>query len=278
MRVLFASLAALAAVATSSVALAQGAPPAEVEDAPPAGEKPEDVTIVVPSGSTTTVVTTGGGAPATTPPAEPLPKKFDEDEPKKDGEEEGEDEARFRGGISGNLGVFIPGPMFQLGPQGRLGAQIDDMWAVYVDLGAHGGFGWGATATAEGADVSISAGGAVSASLMGEITVEDIFFVALGPTLLYGAFATFDSFVGTDAAGTSVSAFAGPLPGIKIRTGGGFGKNRPARRKQFTLALEANVLFGQKFDVTSSGTVDESVSTGIAVGFLPMLSLGYDAK
>ncbi|HHH28086.1 MAG TPA: hypothetical protein ENK57_07045 [Polyangiaceae bacterium] len=46
------------------------------------------------------------------------------------------------------------------------------------------------------------------------------------------------------------------------------------RRKQFTLALDLSVVFGDRYEVTSSGNVD----AGIAVGVLPMLAIGYDAK
>lgn len=278
MRLTFAALATAVVATLTPAAFAQGQPEAEDEGAP-AGQKPEDVTIVVPSGSTTTVTTTGGGAPAKTAPAKKA-AKGDEDEGDEDEKREGNGEARFRGGVSGRIGAFIPGPMFQLGPEGRLGAQIDDTWAVYADFGAHGGFGWHSeydpnTGSAEG---SVGAGGAVYASLMGEATIEDVFFVGVGPTIMYGAFVTFATFVDPDEVGGSVAAFAGGLPGIKLRVGFGIGKNRPDRRKQFTMAFDGTIVFGQRYEVTTSGTVDETTSVGIGVGFLPMLSLGYDAK
>ncbi len=241
--------------------------------APPA--RPEDVTIVVPSGAQTTIVTTGGAAPAPSSQAAP-PREYEDRIPEKD-----EDEARFRGGVSGLIGLFVPGPVLQLGAVGRLGVQINDLFAIYGDFGAHAGLGFGVGDTASGAEASVSLGAAVFVSLMGELTIEDVFFVGVGPTILYGSFVTFESTVSQSAVGSSVDAFVGPLPGIKLRTGFGFGKDRPSRRKQFTIALEGNVLFGQRYAVVDDGTtatVDDSSSTGAPVGFLGMLALGYDAK
>ncbi len=193
----------------------------------------------------------------------------------------GEDEGRFRGGVSGAFGPFFPGPIYMFGADGRLGYQINDLRGVYGGFGAMAGFGIGVGTSDNGGSASISAGAALALNAMFEVTLADIFFVGLGPQLMYGSFATASVFTAGTSAGTAASVFSGPLGGIKARIGVGFGANRPGRRKQFTLAIDGNLIFGERLvateDVSGSGAA-VTVSDGVGVGFLPMLSLGYDAK
>jgi len=213
-------------------------------------------------------------------------KNDDEEEADDSGSDASDtDHGRFRGGVSGMIGAFLPPAMFQIGAAGRLGYQINDLFAVYGGFGSQAGFGIGVGSDEDGTSASVSFGGGVFAEAIFEVTLADIFFVGTGPVIMYGAFVSVDQAVSvsddTASASQNVSVFSGTLPGIKLRTGVGFGKNRPDRRKQFTLALEGTVLFGERYATqTTAGTGGASayVRDGVAVGFLPMLSLGYDAK
>ncbi len=191
-----------------------------------------------------------------------------------------EDGPRFRGGVSGSLGAFVPGPIVMLGAEGRFGYQIDDMMAVYGGINAMAGLGFGVGVEEDQTSASISAGAAVGVHAMFEGTFGDVFFLAAGPQILYGSFVSESFYTDGAAAGTEASVFYGPMPGLKFRIGVGFGSDAPRRRKQFTLAFDGSLIFGERLLVeesatTTSGTV--TVSDGIAVGFLPTLSLGFDA-
>ncbi len=220
-------------------------------------------------------------------------KKTSDDEEDVEGEEgeegaakesEGMGPGRFRGGVSGNIGAFVPGPIVMLGVEGRLGYQINDLMAVYGGFGGMAGLGFGVSVNDDGASSSISAGAALFANAVFEVTLADVFFVGAGPALLWGSFVTAEQAISTSgntaSASESTSVFAGVMPGIKLRTGVGFGKNRPDRRKQFTLAFDGTLVFGQRYaaSVSAGESVEAAASTGVAVGFLPMLSLGFDAK
>ena len=188
-------------------------------------------------------------------------------------EEEDDDggDGRFRGGVGGLLGAFFPGGVWQFGPEGRLGYQIDDLMAVYASFGAHAGF---RIKQDDNGDSSFNAGAAVFVSPMFEVTLADIFFAGIGPQIMWGTFASLDTAVSGESVGADVGVFAGLLPGFKVKTGVGFGSDAPDRRKQFTLALDLSVVFGDRYEVTSTGSVER----GVAVGVLPMLAIGYDAK
>ncbi|NUP08038.1 MAG: hypothetical protein HOW73_18485 [Polyangiaceae bacterium] len=269
---------------TGSV-LAQGAPETAPAEQPAAeAEAPSDAPAAesAPSAEVKADVKVDVKAKAKTKAG---PRADADEEEEEEGEDSKmkvvEDPGRFRGGVSGLVGVFVPGPVVQLGVEGRLGYQINDLMAVYGDLGTHAGFGINVGASEEGASTSVSFGGGIYWSALFEVTLEDVFFVGVGPTLLYGSFVSVDQYASVDSATQSVSAFSGLLPGLKLRLGVGFGKETPGRRKQFTLAAQCSMLFGQSYEVrqsASGSSVDQSASAGVAVGFLPMLALGYDAK
>jgi hypothetical protein len=178
---------------------------------------------------------------------------------------------RFRGGVGALIGAFFPGSVLQIGPEGRLGYQIDDLMAVYASFGAHAGAGFDVDETSS----SVSFGAAIFGAPMFEVTLVDVFFVGIGPQFLYGSFVTADAASSGQNVGAEVSAFAGFMPGFKLKTGVGLGSDDPDRRKQFTLALDLSVVFGDRLRVTTSNA---TVDAGVAVGVLPMLAIGYDAK
>lgn len=273
MRVSLLLVASISALTLSSVARAQSGE-GETEGTVTRSRPAPTEEIVVPSsstgGKTTVIVVTEEPAK----PKEPPPKLAEKAPPEDD-----DGAGRFRGGVSGTIGAFIPGPVIQFGAEGRLGYQINDLYAVYGDFGAHAGLGAGVDYSSSGATTSIAFGAAVFVSALFEVTLADIWFIGAGPSLMYGVFGTADTSIGTTSLEEEASVFAGGLPGIKVRTGVGFGSDRPNRRKQFTLAVQANIVFGQRYRYSgSTGLLDESESVGIGVGVLPMLALGYDAK
>lgn len=272
MRVSLLLAASVSALTLSSIARAQGAE-GDTEAAPPRAPAEPKEEIVVPSSSTgerTTVIV------VTEDPAKPKDKPKPGPIADKPQAEDDDGGARFRGGVSGTIGAFIPGPIVQFGVEGRLGAQINDLYAVYADFGAQAGLGSGIGDG--GTSASIGFGAAIFASALFEVTLADVWFIGAGPSLMYGAFGTFDLSTENSAVGEELSLFLGGLPGLKVRTGVGFGSDRPNRRKQFTLALQANIVFGQRYRSDGLVGFTDNESIGIGVGVIPMLALGYDAK
>lgn len=153
---------------------------------------------------------------------------------------EEEDRARFRGGVSAEIGAYrIDGETLGLfGLQGRLGVQIRDWIGLYAAPSFQFGFGeW---------DVM----GRVGLGLVPELTVGDLFFIGAGPELFAAAGVTDEHGVFGTAANI----------GVLGRAGFAFGSKRPGRRHAFTLAGDVRIDFYRN-----------------DLGVAPTLSLGYDA-
>ncbi len=151
-----------------------------------------------------------------------------------------EDRARFRGGVSAQIGgYFIEDTGLGLfGIQGRLGAQIIDEFGIYATPGFQMG------ASTEGALARVSIG------VIPELTLGDLWFIGAGPEVFAAA--------GID---DDVDVFGGAyLIAARLRTGFAFGSKRPGRRHAFTLAFDGHVDF---YDGK--------------VGVAPTVALGYDA-
>ncbi len=192
-----------------------------------------------------------------------------------------ESQMRFRIGISGGGGVFIPGTIvtFQT-PSFRIGMQINELLGVYADTGLTWGFGFGASSTSTSASVSVAAVGYWHAGLAGELTFGDMFFVAAGPMIAGGGWTSLGEYV--DASGNAqigAVAAGGYMPGAIVRLGVGFGAPKATgRRNQFTIAIDTKIMFTT---VTSAsvGTGGTAVKTGDSiVGIAPLLMLGWDFK
>jgi hypothetical protein len=144
----------------------------------------------------------------------------------------------------GLVGGTMPlGAPLGFGLQGRLGWQFSDRLAVYGEPEIFFGFPVGRSAH----------GGPLAGGFSPEVelTFDDTFFVAAGPTLLVGA-----------SSPTADERGRGVIPGAKLRVGAGFGSTRATRRHQLTLAIEPRLLFSP-----------ESGAAGLFT-----LALGYDAK
>jgi hypothetical protein len=162
-------------------------------------------------------------------------------------------ESRFRWGISGAGGPMLGGYSGGAGGiDARFGMQMSQLLGLYAQ-----------PIVLVGAGVSADAHGASATGLalygmgaMVDTTLANMFYLAGGPELLFGA-------VGTAAAGSngsaSASASTGPYFSLAGRAGFAFGSARPERRKAFTVGLDMHVVFAGSAAV------------------LPMLGLGYEA-
>lgn len=156
------------------------------------------------------------------------------------GADEAPDRARFRGGVSAEVGAYrIDGETLGLiGLQGRLGVQFRDWIGLYAAPSFQFGVGeW---------DVM----GRIALGVVPEFTISDLFFFGAGPELFAAGGATDEHGVFGTAANI----------GILGRAGFAFGSKRPGRRHAFTLAGDMRVDFYAH-----------------DVGVAPTLSLGYDA-
>ncbi len=149
-----------------------------------------------------------------------------------------EDRARFRGGVSGQVGAyFLRDEVLGLvGVQGRLGAQIMDEFGIYATPGVQLG------ASRDGGL------GRVSLGVIPELTLGDLWFLGAGPEVFA-------------IGGLGDDSFKRPYyVAARLRTGFAFGRKRPGRRHAFTLAFDGQVDFYER-----------------KVGVAPTIALGYDA-
>jgi hypothetical protein len=210
---------------TSSLALAQDPTPKAAT--PPAAATPGNVASPAAAG-------------ATPQPAE-APAKADEEA------------TRFRWGISGYGGPLAGGLSGGAGGiDARFGAQITKMFGIYGQpvllVGA------GANASVNGA--SASAIGLYGVGALGEVSLADLFYIAVGPEVLLGGMAS--SSVTT--TGAAAAASTGPYLSVTARAGLALGSMKPQRRKAFTIGLDLRTIFNPGDPVV-----------------VPCLALGYDA-
>jgi hypothetical protein len=204
----------------------------------------------------TALAQTPPAEPAPPPPAAAAPAPAAPAAPPAQGEEQQEEKARFRWGISA-----IGGPILYSGSSAgaggvdvRFGAQINKMFAVYgqpVLL-----IGGGASASVGGTNVSASALVLGGTGVLADITLGDLFYIAAGPELLGGAAGSSSS--GT--AGSSASASSGAFFSVAARTGFALGSMKPERRKAFTIGLDFRAIFTPGDPVVA-----------------PLIALGYES-
>ncbi len=185
------------------------------------------------------------------------------------------DDGRFRWGVNGQVGWFVPQPTFTFGAEGRFGWQVNRLFSAY------GQFGFGA-----GLFLGLDRGQLVFNLLsqwyvgaMGEVNFGDLFFLAAGPGI--GRFGlggvTFN--VTSSTRGEGVRAYGGWTPSFDFRAGFTFGARNPetGRRGGFTLALDLRAVFPLESTIETFGP-GATTRTGPAWGLLPMLMLGYDSR
>lgn len=200
---------------------------------------------------------------------------------------------RFRWGLGLAGGTFfpigssVPQSGVHFGFEARFGYQASSSFAVYLNLALAGGFSASFSDTLVGASLI----GYGAAGLLGELTVADRFFLALGPVLGGGGWlgASGQGSLSGAAAGAYVIA-GGTLPGVDLKVGFGFGDpDASGRRNQFTLGLDLLTLFapGARFgtgDVQldpsnpSASPSNGRETTAVSVVMVPLLVLGFDAR
>jgi hypothetical protein len=152
-----------------------------------------------------------------------------------------EDAERLRGGVGVSIGSYVFDTSIPvLGLEGRIGAQLSDLFGIYAAPGF-----------LSGVDPNSGAAvGRLQVGILPEFTVEDVFFVGFGPELF------------TVDGGSAVEARYAELfhVGGRLRTGVAIGKRIGGQRHAFTIAFDARV---------------DAYAAGAA--FAPTLGFGYDA-
>lgn len=193
---------------------------------------------------------------------------------------------RFRWGVGGDIGYFIPVNILDFGAQAHFGVQLNETLAVFGELGFLFGVGIGGSASSNGASVSVAALGFWDLGVMAEATFSDHFFLAGGP-MLFGGGWTAVSQSATSSGNTNqqvVAAGGDVLPGVDVRVGYTFGGRNPetGRRSGFTLSLDAKVMYATVSSVSqSAGSTGASQSVNVGdhqIGITPMLLIGYEAR
>jgi hypothetical protein len=146
------------------------------------------------------------------------------------------------GGYSGGAG----------GIDARFGWQLNPLLGVYAQPIAL--LGAGASANVNGASATGLALAGFGA--LADATLADLFYVAAGPEVLFGAVGSGSS---SSNGGSSGSGATGPFFSVAARAGFAFGSMRPTRRKAFTVGLDLHVIFAGD------------------VALLPLIALGYEA-
>lgn len=196
------------------------------------------------------------------------------------------DEGHFRWGISGMGGSFFPGPTtIAFGAEGRVGYALDRTLTLYGSIGSVAGIGFGGEVSNTNSSLSVSAvsywyiGANVDALLAGPL------FVGAGAAVGRGAWGVVSQSAGSNGASQEVIAAGGFMPSADARLGLHFGKTKDnGKRSGFVLALDMRVLIAPDSaqtnqNASSTGGASQSVTTSTtAVGFAPMLMLGYDLR
>jgi len=208
------------------------------------------------------------------PPPPPPPPPLEEAAPARDLS----DDSRFRWGVNGQLGWFIPQPTFTFGAEGRFGWTVNRLFTAYAQFGFTGGLFLGIDNRSA---VTFNVLSQWYVGAMGEVNFGDLFFIAAGPGIgRFGLGGVTVNVTGTNA-GEGVRAYGGWTPSFDFKAGFTFGARNPqtGRRGGFTLALDLRAVFPLEsviVGVSPGGAVVER--TGPAWGLLPMLMLGYDSR
>jgi hypothetical protein len=196
------------------------------------------------------------------------------------------DDGHFRWGISPMGGTFFPGPTtIAFGIEGRAGYAFNQSVTLFGSIGSVAGVGFGGDVTQNGAAVSVSAisywyiGANVDALVAGPL------FVGAGAAIGRGGWGVVSQSASSTGGSQEVIAAGGLMPSANARLGLHVGKvnEKTGKRPGFAIALDLRVLIAPDSASTSqsagSGGASQSVTTSTtAVGYSPMLMLGYDLR
>ncbi len=181
---------------------------------------------------------------------------------------------RLRVGVNGGIMVFFPGPSYGVNVSARAGVRLNDLLAVYADVGSGFGLGGGGSASNSSVSVSVNAASYWRVGAMAEVSFGPL-FISAGPALFKGAWAGITQAGGTSGASQAAFAAAGYFPAGLARVGLSFGDT-----SGFTLAVEGMAVIGKMTEVNqSAGTSGASQSAKVGkttLGYSPTLMLGWD--
>lgn len=192
----------------------------------------------------------------------------------------------FRIGISGGVGLFIPGPL--IGPQAELrpGYQINDLMGVYASVSALGTVNVGGALGPTTVGLSVGAAAWYGVGAVFELILDHMFFFAAGLHVLNHGWATVGQSASSSGGVSSESIVSGGVvPGLSAKFGLGLGQPNAetGRRHQFSLSLDVMTIFSPSAVTVRQGVSGTDVMqgvnvTGLRVGLAPMLSLGWDFR
>ncbi len=198
-----------------------------------------------------------------------------------------EEQGRVRWGIDGQIGLLLPQTTVTFGAEGRIGYQVNRTFGVFVNGGATFGFGVGGSVNPNGTtSASISVAGWWKLGVLGEMTLFDRLSIAAGPAIADGGWAGVAASANTNGAASTTTVVAGgfmPALDLKIGLNLGHRNERTGRRSGFNIGLDVLFLFAPNaaYATVTGDSMGGSVTantTGLAVGVMPALTLGYDAR
>jgi len=211
-------------------------------------------TLFVPGTAFAQSTSPAPSQPAASAPSDAAPGAAAPAAPAAPATEEASSGARFRWGIwaEGGPYLFSGSSGGAGGVAARFGAHINDSFGVYGQV--VGLVGGGASVSSG----STSASGLVVGGLaaVGELTLADHFFIAVGPELIDGTAGASSA----SSSSASASAASGAFFSIDARLGAILGSVRPDHRGGFSLGVDMHTI------LTPGGAV-----------IAPMIGLGYDS-
>jgi hypothetical protein len=268
-------LCALPIVFLSALASAQSVPsnrtPAPTPAPAPATTSPAPVAAAVSDGGKFAADVQAPG-PTTAP--TPMPELVDRT-----------NEGHLRGGLSLNMGFFAKPGAITIGPELRLGYQLNASFGLFAMAGAVAGLGVSGSSNASGSSASITGVSYTYLGVNAEALFGDKFIVGGGVAIGRGGWATAGIAASTVAGASSSSVEAGGLmPQGNLRLGLALGSldRSTGRRSGLTLALDGRFLLAPdsveivtRTGITGSANTTTTSQT-TALGFNPMLVLGVD--
>jgi len=185
-------------------------------------------------------------------------------------QEDGENQGRFRWGISGLGGPYMGA--YKGGAGGldlRFGWQLNDNIGIVAQ--PHLALGFGAQSDENSASISATALSGVGG--LADYTVADFFYAGAGLGVSTGGFASGS----ISSSSGSAQVADGPFFDVPFRIGIALGSKKPSRRNAFTIGINGHLLFVSS-DVStaqSDGTVTNEKKLGVVA--LPLISLGYES-
>jgi len=195
-------------------------------------------------------------------------------------------EGHFRWGVSPMAGTFFPGPTtVAFGVEGRAGYAFNQTVTLFGTLGTAAGVGLGGDVSAKGASTEVSAisywyiGANIDALVAGPL------FVGAGAAIGKGGWGVVSQSASSAGGSQEVVAAGGVMPSGNLRLGLMTGKlnEKTGKRGGFAIALDLRVLIApdsasSSQQASASGASQSVATSTTAIGYSPMLMLGYELR